>query len=202
MAWRVADSLEVLLAEVNHRWPGRDKTSDGSIGDTSHQARPSDHNPTVKDDNGIGVVRARDFDKDGIDPDLLAETVRLLGQAGDPRVKYVIWNRRIASWKQNFAWRPYTGANPHDHHIHISVSDEQVHYDSILPWGIHPVAPPPPTEEGFMSALTEAEQREALEILRALQEDYLTKGQSVRQLIVHTDKTVTDIASGKRPVKP
>lgn len=200
MAWRVADSLEVLLAEVNHRWPDRDKTSDGSIGDTSHQARPSDHNPTVIDDNGIWVVRARDFDKDGIDPDLLAETVRLLGQAGDPRVKYVIWNRRIASWKQNFAWRPYTGANPHDHHIHVSVSDEQVHYDSILPWGIYPAnttTPPPPTEEGFMAALTEAEQREALEILRTLKADYLTKGKSMRQEILEIRALVAS-----RPAPP
>jgi hypothetical protein len=33
-------------------------------------------------------------------------------------------------------WRPYTGSNPHDHHLHLSVAIEQVGYDSTRPWGV------------------------------------------------------------------
>lgn len=200
MAWRVADSLEVLLAEVNHRWPSRDKTSDGSIGDAAHAARTSDHNPYIKDANGIGVVRARDFDKDGIDADLLAERVRLLGLRGDPRQRYVIWNKRIASVQSGWAWRAYKGSNDHTHHVHVSVTENAPAYDSTAPWGIYP--PAIPEGEGFLSALTEAEQREALEILRSLKKDYLTTGKEVRQVIVETRKGVQDLTSGKRPTKP
>ena len=32
MAWRVAASLEHLLAQVNAQWPSRNKDSDGGIG--------------------------------------------------------------------------------------------------------------------------------------------------------------------------
>lgn len=67
--------------------------------------------------------------------------------------------------------------------------------DVIIP----AVAALPAKEEGFMSALTEAEQKEALEILRLLKTDYLTKGKAVRQVILETQKGVEDLTSGKRP---
>jgi hypothetical protein len=112
----LAPSLVALRNEINKRWPNRDKASDGWIGDASHQARKSDHNP---DYSAGGVVRAIDVDKDGIDvQQLLDATVR------DHRVAYVIWNRRIASATDDGApwdWEPYDGTNPHDKHIHISI---------------------------------------------------------------------------------
>src|SRR6187431_1563394 len=52
MSWRLAKALEELRGEVNAKWPNRDKSSDGSVGDLSHQARKSDPNP-----NSAGVVR-------------------------------------------------------------------------------------------------------------------------------------------------
>ena len=45
MAYTLAPSLVHARAEVNAGWPGRDKTSDGWIGDTAHQSTGSDHNP-------------------------------------------------------------------------------------------------------------------------------------------------------------
>ena len=59
----LAPSLVQLRNEINRRWPNRDKTSDGWIGDPAHQATKSDHNPDSK-----GCVHALDIDKDGIDP--------------------------------------------------------------------------------------------------------------------------------------
>jgi hypothetical protein len=43
--WRVAKSLDRLLAQVNRLASDRSKASDGAIGDAKHQSRESDHNP-------------------------------------------------------------------------------------------------------------------------------------------------------------
>lgn len=114
--WYLAHSLVALRNEIDRKWPNRDKGSDGAVGDTAHSARKSDHNP---DWDAGGIVRAIDVDKDGIDvPALLAAVVR------DPRVAYVIWNRRIASATDDgnpWDWEPYSGSNPHDKHVHISI---------------------------------------------------------------------------------
>lgn len=142
MSWRVARSLEVLLAEVNRAAPNRSTDSDGSIGDPAHSSRESDHNP-----NNLGVVRARDFTHDpshGFDAGKLAEGVRRLGLAGHPALgpgAYVIWNRRIASATADGArwdWEPYAGTNPHTAHVHVSVTTHPGDrgYDSLRPWTI------------------------------------------------------------------
>jgi hypothetical protein len=135
MTWRAAKSLDVLLKQVNAKWPGRDKSSDGTIGDEAHSARTSDHNP-----NDAGVVCARDITHDpahGLDARKLAET---LVASRDERIKYVISNAQICSgagqnqpaWK----WRPYSGINAHRHHVHISVKGDPAHYDNTAPWGL------------------------------------------------------------------
>lgn len=132
MAWRVAKSLEVLLAEINEIAPGRSKASDGSIGDTAHASGASDHNP-----NAAGVVCARDFTHDpgdGADMNVLSKRVVA---SGHPALKYVIWNRRI--WQGS--WQPYYGSNPHDHHMHVSVGRgpdgrSTGPYDDTSPWGL------------------------------------------------------------------
>lgn len=128
MTWRLAGSLVTLRNEINAAYPGRSKVSDGSIGDTSHSARVSDHNP----DAG-GVVRAIDVTQD--DPfdtptpaDDVAEAVaEFLRQKKDPRIKYVIWRGRMfSSYRTSkyaaWTWRPYSGPNGHFHHVHISVT--------------------------------------------------------------------------------
>lgn len=131
-SWRLAKSLEVLLAQVNQMYPHRDKSNDGTIGDTSHAARKSDHNP-----NGAGVVCAMDITHDpasGCDSYALAEQFR---KVKDPRVQYVISNRKIANADvQNWKWRPYTGVNPHDHHVHVSVRQSAKFYDDKSAWDL------------------------------------------------------------------
>lgn len=133
MKWRVAKSLLVLRNQVNEKYPNRNKDWDGTIGDANHASRKSDHNPWVDG----GIVTAMDITHDpkrGVDSYDMAEELR---QSRDPRIKYIISNRKIASsttdpWK----WRKYTGSNPHDHHVHVSVKSERRFYDDEAPWEI------------------------------------------------------------------
>lgn len=120
--WRLAPSLVTLRREVDALWPGRSKISDGTIGNAAHAARASDHNP-----DGEGVVRAWDVTRwIGPDGDVADLIVQHLRAVRDPRVSYVIWQRRICNSRsvggaEPWAWRAYAGANPHDRHAHISV---------------------------------------------------------------------------------
>lgn len=133
-AWRLAASLQRLRDNVDALAPLRGRQSDGSIGDAAHASRNSDHNPWVEM-NGKGIVTAIDITHDpanGCDAERLAESLR---ESRDPRVKYVIWNRRIFSATiQAWQWRPYTGSNAHVHHIHISVQAEAERFDDSADW--------------------------------------------------------------------
>lgn len=141
--WRVARSLDKLLAEVNASAPRRSKVADGSIGDAAHATRASDHNPFIVV-KGVGVVRARDFTHDpdgGFDAHRFAEHVRQLGAKGFGPLQgggYVISNGRIAGGSYGWSWRRYSGSNPHDHHVHVSVSLGRKRFDSRKSWGVKP----------------------------------------------------------------
>lgn len=148
MGWRNAGASMALIAEINARWPRRDKASDGTIGDAAHATRSSDHNPWLVK-GGQGIVRARDVDKDGVDAPWLVEHLRQLGQRGDPRLRpggYIIFNRRITS--PDFTrWNAYNGSNPHDKHFHVSFSTDTgpAGFDSTAGWGItHAATAPAP----------------------------------------------------------
>lgn len=99
------------------------------------------HNPWVKDDRGVGVVRALDIDAGrGTDTSvgrLLAEHLVRLARIGHPALgggAYVISDRRIASATSGWTWRRYAGSNPHISHTHVSVSLDQSGYDSRRTW--------------------------------------------------------------------
>ena len=117
---KLSKAAEQLRSEINAKYPKRDKRSDGWIGDTSHNARKSDHNPDKQ-----GWVRAIDIDSDLVKGSskeswLLAEQIKTIAYKGDKRISYVIHQHRIASPLKNWAWRVYKGSNPHVSHIHIS----------------------------------------------------------------------------------
>ncbi len=139
MAARIAKSLDVLRSQVNAIWPNRAKGSDGWIGDTAHAERPSDHNPDAR-----GIVHALDITHDpahGLDAGKLAEMI-LAKQ--DPRLKYVISNRRIGSGPAGPSpgvWRHYDGANAHDKHCHFSVMVQGE--DDPQQWALGPVVVKP-----------------------------------------------------------
>jgi hypothetical protein len=117
---RLSKAAEQLRSEINAKYPKRDKRSDGWIGDLSHSARKSDHNPDKQ-----GWVRAIDIDADLLKGSskeswLLAETIKSLAVKGDKRISYIIHLNRICSPRQKWAWRVYKGSNPHVSHMHIS----------------------------------------------------------------------------------
>lgn len=143
--WRLAGAVEQIRLEANLANPGRDKTSDGTIGDAAHATRSSDHNPWVIV-SGLGVVRAIDLDIDGLDLPTAFERARQLAVAGRlPQIAgggYLILNRRITS--PNFdRWNPYNGPNPHVAHGHGSMSLNVAGFDSRAAWGIFGSAPVP-----------------------------------------------------------
>jgi len=131
LSWYVSPSLERLKAALDKRWPKRDRTSDGSIGDASHQSRVSDHNPDAD-----GSVNARDVDKDGIHvPTVIAAAIL------HPSTTYVIYRRRI--WSRTNGFRPvyYGGSNPHTGHLHVSIAHTKAAENSTAPWP--PIDPAP-----------------------------------------------------------
>ncbi len=115
-----------LRSEINHRWPSRDRSSDGWIGDAAHAERASDHNP-----NRRGVVDALDIDVDGIDVALL---IALLIR--HPATHYVIYNRVIYSREYGWRARRYIGSNPHKKHIHWSCLQTVAAENSATAWGV------------------------------------------------------------------
>lgn len=138
----LAANLATLRTEVDLKYPTRDHTSDGWIGDSRHQAGVSDHNPDSR-----GCVHAIDVDVDGIDPLLLVRRA-----IAHPTAEYVIYNRTIWMRSNGFVSRAYNGDNPHDKHVHISGKYGSANENNVLSWGIYILggpapapAPPPPS---------------------------------------------------------
>lgn len=142
--WVVDRSLDVLLGQVDEAAPGRDKSSDGSIGDEAHQGTGSKHNPEDTEDSSDGndpdnQVDARDFTHDpdsGADMHQMTEEIRV---SRDRRVNLVIWNRRqfssySTSSRKAWTWGTYSGSNPHDKHAHVETNDK--YNDDLTPWKV------------------------------------------------------------------
>jgi len=132
--WRLAPSLVALIDETDRRWPRRSRISDGSIGDTSHSSRTSDHNPS--DGGWVAAVDVTEDHANG--PDLHAFWAHIVATR-DPRVKYLIYERRIvASYPTGgvAAWTPraYTGVNAHEQHLHVSVLNTTTGLNSTVDW--------------------------------------------------------------------
>jgi hypothetical protein len=106
-----------MREQVDDSFPGRDRKSDGWLGDFRHSTRESDHNPDAD-----GWVRAIDIDADlGSKGQMayLADQIRSVARK-DGRISYVIFNGRIASPRLGWRWRGYNGASSHQHHCHVS----------------------------------------------------------------------------------
>ena len=147
----LAPSLVVLRGEYDRSHVGRPRGSDGWIGDTAHSNRTSDHNP-----DPAGIVWAIDLTTDGRSGAELAEHLR---RSKDPRIKYVIHNRRIfagAAGPRPWEWRPYNGSNPHTKHVHISGRGNPA---DTRPWGYY--QPPTPKDPDVLTTEQAAQLRKA-----------------------------------------
>jgi len=115
MAWHVDKGLAALIAQWKKEHPG---AVVGTIGDTSHQAGKSDHNPEAD-----GSVDAGDFmPGKGVSMDDLRDLAADLVKFRDKRFLYCIIDQRICSSVVDpWNWRPYKG-DRHTH-LHVSVND-------------------------------------------------------------------------------
>jgi hypothetical protein len=112
-----------MLRQATALAPLRKKASDGLLPSTAHlKLSPnSDHN------TGLAVDLTHD-PKRGID---CAEIFQRLKE--DDRVSYLIFNGKI--WSRQYAKqgdRKYTGKNPHNRHLHVSIRPE--HARDTSPW--------------------------------------------------------------------
>jgi hypothetical protein len=112
-----------VLRQATALKPLRKKASDGLLPSAAHikQSPASDHN------TGLAVDLTHD-PKNGIDCVDIFEKLK-----DDKRVKYLIFQGKI--WSKEKAKqgnRKYTGSNPHNKHLHISIAD--TYSNDVSPW--------------------------------------------------------------------
>jgi hypothetical protein len=146
MAWRVARSISLFHGQLRLAYPraappATHTSSWGTIGDAAHNPK-SDHAPHNFPGWGNEIVTAGDAPHRpdlGLDMHTVCEALR---RSRDPRIKYVIFNRRMFSSYSGSSfkawdWRPYSNAanDPHTDHGHLStVGDPRA--DGTTPWMI------------------------------------------------------------------
>lgn len=142
----LAPSLVTFRNSINQQFPKRDKSSDGWIGDASHAARASEHNPCwTCTGYQHGIVRATDTDIDDNDAGRDLRKEILNSAIGHPAVWYVISNGIIYSRTYGWKARKYTGPNAHTKHVHISINkNEKSAKDLTLK--LKPLAKPAPVQ--------------------------------------------------------
>lgn len=123
--------------QFNKRWPTRDGSSDGAVGDYAHTQELSDHNPddTSKhnaswdsDSDNVPEVRAIDVDNDlnesGMNMQSVIDHMRTLPNLGSV-IRYMIYNKKMYHVDDGFKPTNYTGASPHTEHAHFSGARSQ-----------------------------------------------------------------------------
>jgi hypothetical protein len=123
VAKKATPAAIAVLRQATAIAPLRMKASDGLLPSNAHlkQSPASDHN------TGYAVDLTHD-PKNGIDCEEIFEKLK-----EDKRVKYLIFKGRIWSKeKSKLGNRRYTGSNPHNKHLHISI--ESTMATDTSPW--------------------------------------------------------------------
>lgn len=150
MSWFLAPALATLRSEIDAKYPTRDRTSDGTIGDAAHRARKSDHNPDPD-----GEVRALDVDRDIAKGFVARDLAERIVASRDPRISYIISKGQIVSGPDGpkpWQWRPYNGINGHFEHAHFSVRKGKALSGNGKAW----LWMVPPEAEAFPKSVTPA----------------------------------------------
>lgn len=161
--WVLTKGLQNLRSQVNAAFPGRDKASDGTIGDLAHMAETSGHNPDdtagshpeYNDHDGIAEVRSWDMDSDLRAPGVTAQAVvdHIRGLPGVSSVlRYMIYNRKIYEASNSWKPRAYAGPSAHTEHIHYSGARTQA-ADNNTTFDYHLEDLVMPTADEFVDAL-------------------------------------------------
>ena len=120
---RATPAAVAVLRQATALRPKRKKASDGLLPSAAHmkQSPDSDHN------TGLAVDLTHD-PKNGIDCDEIFEKLK-----GDKRVKYLIFKGKIWSEERSEEGnRKYSGSNPHNKHLHISIVASR--RNDVSPW--------------------------------------------------------------------
>ncbi len=123
LAKKASPAAIALLRQATALAPKRMKASDGLLPSAAHlKASPnSDHN------TGLAVDLTHD-PKNGIDCDVIFEKLK-----EDERVDYLIFKGKIWSrQRRKEGNRKYSGSNPHNKHLHVSIFS--THADDTSPW--------------------------------------------------------------------
>jgi len=115
VAKKATPAAIAVLRQATAISPGRKKASDGLLPSAAHikQSPSSDHN------TGYAVDLTHD-PKHGIDCFDIFEKLK-----EDKRVKYLIFQGKIWSVERaSEGNREYSGSNPHNKHLHISINDD------------------------------------------------------------------------------
>ena len=90
-----------------------DVTNLGIWGDKAHQKRKSDHNTGDAQDFGIKDIESGN-----------AIANKLIAEAKERGIKYIVFNNKIWNPSISNEWRPYRGSNPHKTHVHVSYNKD------------------------------------------------------------------------------
>ena len=117
---KATPAATAVLRQATAIKPSRMKASDGILPSPAHilQNPNSDHN------TGLAVDLTHDK-LGGIDCQDIYEQLKK-----DKRVKYLIFKGQI--WMPGKGDKPYTGSNPHNKHLHISIN--KGYEDDTSPW--------------------------------------------------------------------
>jgi hypothetical protein len=112
LAKKATPAAIAVLRQATAHFPKRKKASDGLLPSAAHvhQNPNSDHNSGFAVDLTHDPVRGVDC------------AFAFIKLQSDPRVKYLIFKGKI--WSIKNGNQEYTGSNPHNKHLHISIKEE------------------------------------------------------------------------------